>query len=85
MEQAHRDGPIACHLTIFDSDINGEGDWTDPRILQCHGAAQYRRNVAKKPLFEKVAVCDETDTVGHFATPNEFITHHTRRWPERSN
>ena len=70
----HGEEPIACHETIVDDD----DDWDNGTIRQCHGAAQYRRNVAKKPLNPEIAVCEHRDTSDVFATPSEFLTHHER-------
>jgi hypothetical protein len=77
VEIAHGDDPIACHSTIKDADADGYGHWTHPRIRQCSGAAQYRRNVAKRPRHPAVAIAAETDTTTVFATGAEFIRHHT--------
>ena len=79
IEQVHGDQPIACHMTITEADAEGDGDWTHPKIRQCAGAAQYRRNVAKKPRFPTIAVAAVTDAVNVFATPIEFLNHHLRR------
>ena len=71
---AHGEAPIACHETIQGDD----DDWDNGTIRQCAGAAQYRRNVAKRPLDPEVAVADEVDTVRVFGRPTEFREHHSR-------
>lgn len=70
---AHSDEPIACHVTI-----EVEDSWTAGNVRQCAGAAQYRRNIAKRPRDEQIAVAPEVDRDTVFGVPSEFIAHHTR-------
>jgi hypothetical protein len=72
----HGEQPIACHTTIVDADENGEGDWSDPRMRQCRGAAIYRANVGKMPRRPDVARLP-ADTERVFGW-HEFKEHHTR-------
>lgn len=75
IELAHSDEPIACHTTIAVE--SGEGDWSDPKIRQCTGAAIYRRNNAKRvrnPEDASNFVEADRDTV--FANRVEFLAHH---------
>jgi hypothetical protein len=68
----HSDEPIACHETIGEDE-----DWSDPKIRQCAGAAQYRRNVAKRPHDPDVAVASSRDDVTVFGSPMQFKEHHS--------
>lgn len=73
---AHSDQPIACHTTIVDAGEDGIGDWDDPLIRQCKGAAIYRANVLKRPRDPEVARAErDTETVFSWG---EFEAHHAR-------
>lgn len=71
---AHSDQPIACHKTIEEDE-----SWSTPGIRQCAGAAQFRRNVDKKPRHPKVASEKDFDDTFVFATDQQFRDHHERR------
>jgi hypothetical protein len=73
---AHSEAAIACHKTITVVNEDGEGDWEDPQIRQCFGAAQFRKNVFKSPRDPEVAATDSRDLDAFFAWGNEFIAHH---------
>lgn len=73
---ASSDEPIACHTTI-DADENGEGDWSNPRMRQCAGAARYRRNMGKLVRNETDASnFVEADREAIFTSPVQFMEHH---------
>ena len=67
---AHKDGPIACHMTI---DYDGQ-EWSEMR--QCAGSAQFRANVWKSPRWSQVAVAEDRDESVIFGSNLEFIQHH---------
>lgn len=73
---AHSDEPIACHLTISETDENGVGSWDQDKIKQCRGAANYRRNVGKSPRNPNALVGEQDDSC--FASPMAFKDHHER-------
>jgi hypothetical protein len=75
LEIAHSDTAIACHKTIIEIDSEGLGDWEDPHMRQCAGAATFRSNVAKKPRDPQVVTLPR-DYVDVFANNAEFIEHH---------
>jgi hypothetical protein len=75
-EIAHGEQPIACHVTIRDTDDDGHGDWDQPGMKQCAGAAQFRTNVGKLPRRPDVATADAPDIVTVFAWDDEFRRHH---------
>ena len=78
---AHSEAPIACHQTIT-PDEHGEGDWEDPRIRQCRGAAIYRRNVVKTPRNPSDAARlpgVNPDRAHVFASSAEFLAHHEKQ------
>ena len=65
---AHSDSQIECHTLIG---------------AQCAGAAIYRANVVKKSRFPEVLQLPR-DTQNVFATPMEFIEHHSKSPMEHS-
>jgi hypothetical protein len=71
---AASDTPIACHQTIDEG--AGEGDWTQPGIRQCAGAASFRRHIFKMPRDPEVVVGLPNPNV--FARAQAFIDHHRR-------
>lgn len=74
---AMSDEPIACHETIKETDDDGNGDWSDPRMRQCTGAAIFRRNNGKLPRnSEDAAASVSADRETVFATRHEFLDHH---------
>lgn len=74
---AHSEEPIACHMTIKRTDGDGHGDWADPAMRQCAGAAIFRLNVHKLPKNPTEATyLAERDEALVFATNAEFIEHH---------
>jgi hypothetical protein len=73
---ASSDEPIACHATI-DADENGDGDWSNPRMRQCKGAAIYRRNTGKSPRnADDARHSSEPDREHIFTSPKDFMEHH---------
>lgn len=76
VELAHGEQPIACHKTIKNTNDEGEGDWTDPAMRQCRGAAIYRTNVCKSPRDSAIATIDAADRELVFSWRDEFIQHH---------
>lgn len=72
---AHGETPIACHKTIRVAEGRTEGDWDDPKMRQCRGAAIFRRNVAKSPKHPDIETGPH-DPEGCFASNEEFIEHH---------
>jgi hypothetical protein len=64
---AHGDGLVECHTMKL--------GWAKP--MQCAGAAIYRRNVAKTPRATE-ALRLPADRERVFASPSEFVAHHTR-------
>ena len=62
LEAVHGESEIECHTRAG---------------LQCAGAAIYRTNVAKRPRERSLLVLP-ADKVLVFATPREFLLHHTR-------
>lgn len=79
-EIAHSDAPIACHETIKETNSEGVGDWSHPKMKQCAGAGIFRTNVFKSPRDPEVWIADESDKVTVFASTKEFITHHKEAW-----
>lgn len=75
LELAHGENPIACHQTIHHADDNGEGDWDDPGMRQCRGAAIFRANVCKRPRDPEVAH-GPVDRDSVFGRSDEFLAHH---------
>lgn len=75
LDAAHSDEAIACHLTIKRTDEAGHGDWSNPEMRQCAGAAVFRANVHKSPRDPEVAV-GERGTADVFADNDEFVLHH---------
>lgn len=75
VEVAHGELPIACHKTIKHADENGEGDWSDPGMRQCAGAAIYRSNVCKSPRDPAVSTLP-ADREKVFGWRTEFVEHH---------
>lgn len=76
LQAVHGEAPIACHKTIVNVDEEGVGDWEDPKMRQCFGAAQYRANVFKMPHNPQVARAKERDTSIIFGSDREFLNHH---------
>lgn len=72
---AHGEVAIACHMTIKDTDEEGNGDWSHPDIRQCRGAAIFRANVCKSPRDPEVAV-GPADEERVFRWDDEFLSHH---------
>lgn len=75
---AHGEAPIACHQTIT-PDRHGEGNWDDPRLRQCQGAAIYRHNVIKTPRNPADAARlpgVNPDRTLIFASSAAFLAHH---------
>jgi hypothetical protein len=66
---AHSDAPIACHMTIKESE-NWEG------ASQCRGAASYRANVGKMPRDPEITHGPKDSEI--FASPIEFSQHHNQ-------
>lgn len=77
-EMCHSEGPIACHMTI--KDTNG---WKTEGIKQCAGAAIFRGNIMKSPRHPNIARMD-SDMVRVFAWDDEFIAHHAPESPKRN-
>lgn len=74
----HGESVIACHKTIRDADDEGVGDWDDPAMRQCRGAAIFRSHVCKQPKHPDVETGpDDPDHV--FTNGTEFVEHHERR------
>jgi len=74
VQAAHGEAAIACHKTI-DQDNEDDHVWVEGE-RQCGGAARYRANVFKLPHNPGVAVGPRDPNV--FASPAEFVQHHTR-------
>lgn len=74
---AHGEAAIACHLTIADSDEDGNGDWNQPGMRQCAGAAIFRANICKSPRNPEIARLPQ-DRENVFSWNDEFIAHHER-------
>jgi hypothetical protein len=64
------EGAIECHKTVSGDDQPWE------EVKQCRGAAIVRGNIGKMPRNEKVVV-GPVDKETCFATPQEFVEHHT--------
>lgn len=45
---------------------------------QCAGIAIYRANVGKRPRFKEIMLLLPADRENVFATPMEFIAHHSK-------
>lgn len=73
IEVAHSEQPIACHKSIKVVQDDGLGDWNDPAIRQCAGAAIFRSNVFKLPHIAATLPADREKV---FARNAEFIEHH---------
>lgn len=74
---AQSDEPVACHLTIRETDDEGRGDWEHPAMRQCAGVASFREHLCKLPRDPEVAVGPARE--GVFARGKEFIEHHHGR------
>jgi hypothetical protein len=74
---AHGEQPIACHMTITETDEHDEGDWAHPQMRQCRGAAIYRANVGKMPRRPDIARLP-ADRERVFVW-DEFAEHHRRK------
>jgi hypothetical protein len=74
-EIAHGEPPVACHMTIKRVDLEGIGNWEDPAMRQCAGAAIFRANISKTPLNPSIAR-GEPDRNLVFSWDDEFISHH---------
>lgn len=75
----HGEQPIACHKTIKDVDPDTRtGDWAHPKMRQCFGAAQMRKNVFKAPRDPEIAIADAYDDSMVFGHTNDFIEHHRK-------
>lgn len=72
---AQSDKPIACHKTILRVNEDGIGDWTNPEMRQCRGAAIFRANICKSPRDPEV-VTGPVDKDAVFASVAEFTAHH---------
>ena len=71
----HSDTPIACHKTVVIVEVlEGQGDWSHPKVRQCRGAASFRANVAKSPRNPEVVTGPADPEI--FATNDEFNEHH---------
>lgn len=84
-EVAHGESPIACHMTIkhthVDEDGDPAGDWDDPAMRQCKGAAIFRGNISKSPRHPQILRAEQ-DYELVFGWDNQFIEHHnTPRLP----
>lgn len=80
LEIAHSDSPIACHKTVKDPDMEGNGSWEHPGIHQCRGAAIFRANVHKQPRDPSIAVGPvDADIV--FDSNEQFAEFHTSGSP----
>lgn len=77
-EVAHSEAPIACHMTIKRTDASGHGEWDDPAMRQCKGAAIFRGNISKEPRHPQICRAD-ADYVTVFGWDNEFIDYHEGR------
>ena len=77
IELARSDDPIACHQTIKVEEGQEAGDWNHPMMRQCAGAAIFRANICKSPRSPEVARLP-SDREAIFATPAEFLAHHSR-------
>lgn len=76
IDMAHGEGPIHCHMSIPDDYRRVEDDVPDTSVLlQCAGAARFRRHVHKTPRNPTAAVGPE-DRETVFATNDEFLEHH---------
>lgn len=75
VREAHGDGLMPCHRTVDYEDP----DWMETLdgAQQCAGMAIYRANVCKNPRHPR-ALRLEPDRENVFATPQEFIDHHSR-------
>ncbi len=71
----HGESPIACHQTIRVEEGATEGDWDDPKMRQCRGAAIFRANVAKSPKHPDI-VTGPADEESCFGSNEEFLEHH---------
>jgi hypothetical protein len=78
IKMAHTEAPIACHQTIPRGE---DGQWDDPKLRQCMGAAIYRLHAVKymrNPSdAQRTAVADRehvfSDILGR-----DFIAYHRR-------
>lgn len=76
----HSESPIACHQTIRNTDIEGHGDWDDPSMRQCMGAAMFRHNVGKRPRNPSIAWQEADDNI--LESNEDFMDLHD---PHRDN
>lgn len=72
---AHGEAPIACHKTIVVQLGETTGNWDEPHMRQCRGAAIFRENVTKNPRNPSIAT-GPADTETCFGDNDEFIEHH---------
>lgn len=77
VSMAHGEIPIACHTSIdpLYTNSQGEGSWDQDGMLQCAGAATFRKHIAKRPRDEEIAVGPE-DRVKIFTWNDQFLEHH---------
>lgn len=73
---AHGESPIACHKTIINVNEDGVGEWDDPAMRQCRGAAIFREHVCKSPKHPDI-VTGPTDPDNVFVSNAEFMEYHT--------
>lgn len=70
------DEPIACHKTIVVTDpLEGIGDWEQPKMRQCRGAAIFRANLGKVPRNGQV-ITGPLDGDAVFDDAVDFCHHH---------
>lgn len=78
IDMAHGDGPVWCHTSIPDGAPPYE-DYHVPEknspLMQCGGAARFRRHVHKVPKNPSAAVGPE-DRDRVFTSNSEFLEHH---------